>query len=248
MLSPGITHDIDLTVEHVPTTPRQIISSLPATPRRLTDNVFGGTPWDITNPLHELYVLQVDDERIFARWRHEFRITTQSAWRHLSNPAWLRENVLSERTYVLIPELEAIGLCRDIIYICLCISSFRAVLQGSGWSDDIDMIIYFCHNPHTQTVSVRFTAQGTKAKDLQNRAMGFELVTSSAVQTFKFAQWEPWMHGLGTGLYTLLKGSLVIADRFGLQPFTWPSSDDDVERAQLLKSRFGHGAATNSLF
>ena len=245
MLSPGVMHDVDLTVELTPTTPRQSISSSPTTPRQRTYYAFEGSPWDIYDPLHGLHMVQVDDEHFFARWRYSFGM--QSAWRDLSDPAWLR-NVQSERIYGLVPEREAIILCKYVIHVCLCVDSFPTALRGAVPSEDVDLIIYTCHNPHTQTVGVRFIVEGTQAKHLRIRTMGFELVTSGLRQTCKFGQSERWMNKLCFGLYrTLLGRDLVIADESGLQPFTWPSNDDDVQRAQFFTSHFGHGAAANSL-
>lgn len=248
--SPGIMHDVVSTFECTPTTPRQSISSSPITPRQRTDNAFEASPWYITDPLHGLHVVQVDDAHSFARWKYkcdptDSGWTLESVWGPLADKPWLRFS-RSERTYRLVLEREAIMWCRYIVHICLYISP----LAGTGpsrISEDIDLIIYICQNLNTKTVSVRFIAEGTRAPILQHRPMGFDLVMVRGVQTLKFTQWEPWFDSHNKVIRKLLGWRVVIADRHELQPFTWPSNDDDVERAQLFKSRFGHGAATNSL-
>jgi len=245
--SPGIMHDVDLTIEHAPTTPRQIIGSLPTTPRQRVDNVFGVPPWDATNPLHGLHVVQVDGHHFFARWRYKFERTIESAWHELSDPPWLR-NVRSERTYGLVPEREAIVLCRYLMHVYLCVMSSATILRGFSWSENVDLIIYICHNLHTQTVSVRFTAEGTPAKISQNRAMGFELVTSFGEQTCKFAQWESWIYPQDIVLRRLLKWRWVFVDKHELRPFTWPSNDEDVQRVQFFTSQFGHATPAKNSF
>lgn len=133
-------------------------------------------------------------------------------------------------------------MCRYIIYVYLCVESSATTLRGFIWPENIDLIIYIRHDPHTQFVSVRFVAKGTQTKNFQNGAMGFELATGRGVQTCKVAQWEPWRILFDFGFlsfYRLLKWDLVIADESGLQPLTWPSNDDDVQRAQFFKLHFG---------
>jgi len=243
--SPGIMHDVDLTFEHTPTTPRQSINSLPTSHCQSRDEAFEVLRRDIANPLHGLHVVQVDDEHFFARWRYKFFKAMHDAWYELLDPLWLR-NIRSERTYGLVPEREALVLCRYIIHVCLSHKSSVTTLRGVQWLEDIDLIIYIRRDSHSPTVSVRFIAEGIQEEGLQNRAMGFDLVTSGVVRTCKVAQGISWMP-ITINFVGLLGWRVVIADRHGLQPFTWPSNDDDVEREQLFKSRFGHGAATNSL-
>lgn len=40
--------------------------------------------------------------------------------------------------------------------------------------------------------------------------------------------------------------ALVLVEEHELIPFTWPSDDEDVERAQFFTSHFGHGGDSNS--
>lgn len=102
MLSPGVMHDVRLTVGYTPTTPRQSINSLPTPPRQRGYDAFVASPWDPTNALRGLQVVQVDDEHFFARWRYkegltEFDTNMESAWHKVLDPPWLR-GVRSERT------------------------------------------------------------------------------------------------------------------------------------------------------
>ena len=231
--SPGIMHDVDLTVQNTPTTPRQSMSSSFTTPRQHTYAAFEEPPLDTTNPLHGLHVVQVDNEHFFARWRYKSDMTMES-WHDLLDTPWLR-NVRSERTYGLVPERETIILCRYIVFRCLCATALR----GFSSSEDIDLVIYICHNPHTQAVSVRCVAEGTQAKELQHRPMGFDLVTGPEVQTCTFDRLEPWMNKRYFGVFhRLLEWDLIIVDESGLQPFTWPSNDEDVQRAQFFTHHF----------
>jgi len=227
--SPGIMHDVDLTIEYTPTTPRQSINSPPTTPRQRTYDAFEVPPWDITNPLHGLHVVQVDDEHFFARWRYTLIMTMELPW------FW---NIRSESTDGLVPERETIILCRYIVFEFLCAMALRIFIS----SEDIDLIIYIYHDPRTKTVSVRFTTEGMEIYHLQHRPMGFELVKGRGVQMCKFAHWEPWMIGFHEFSPKLLGWDLVIADRSGLQRFTWPTNDGDVQRARFFTSHFGHGA------
>ena len=247
MLSPGVMHDVDSTFEHTPTTPRQIISSSPTTPRQRTDNAFEVVPWDTTNPLHGLHVVQVDDEHFFAQWRYksdppEFGWIKERVRHPLEDMPWL-QNVRSERTDLLEPQREAVLFCRYFVHVWLYVN-LPTALRGSIPSEDIDLTIYICHNTHTQTVSVRFMVECTqvRVKNLQNRAMGFELVTSGPFRTCKVAQWEPWrdlFNYMFLRVYGLLEWYSDLADESRLQPFIWPSDDDDVQRAQFFKLYFG---------
>ena len=217
ILSPHIMHDADLTVTYTPTS------------------------------IDGLRMVQVDDEHIFTLLRcdfglyphsiHDFRNYMKSTRRHHAN---IESFQVLDSVIPFVHMYAAIVLCRHITHENLGISS-RAVNVPYKRSKPIDLIIYTCYDPHTKTAGVSFVAQDGRTQTLLQRPMGFELVTGNGVQTCKVAQEESWMHRI-IKIDGLLGWRVVIADRHELQPFTWPSNDDDVERAQFFKSHFGHGA------
>jgi len=240
-------HDVDMTVEHTPTTPRQSISSSPTTPRQHMNNAFEVPRSISANTPPGLHVVRVDHEHLFARWgykleHHDFGTRKASDWRQFMGTQWLRD-LRPELTFALVSERAAITVCRYIIqaYICVNAPDSPAMTLRDDWSLEIDLIIYIYHNPQTKTVCVRFMAEGTQRQDLEDRVMGFELDTGRRVQTIRFSPLESW---IDTGNYftELLEWHWLFIKWSELQPFTWPSNDEDVQRVQSLKSRLGHGA------
>ena len=243
MLSPGVMPEVDLTIDYTSVIPRQSISNSPSATRQQMGNASELPRSVSTNPLPGLHVFQVDDEHFFARWK--YHSSHKEEWSYPIANEWLH-GVLSKLTYGRVAYYEAIFLCKQVIHLYYDTSLTESNVLHNR-QEDIDLIIYICQNFDTKTVSTRFIAEGTPVTNLQHRPMGFDLVRAHGVRSCEFTQWENWMSGLHHGLHRLLGFHLVIAE-FGLHPFTWPSNDDDAERAQFFKSRFGHDAATNRLF
>jgi len=231
-LSPGNVEDIVVLVDRSPSTPRQNIES-PFTTRRPST----------TNRLTGLKLAKINEGHSYARRRFDMN------WDLLSF------SDTPKHPFGLSRESDMVDAGKRIAQVLLSGDPRVKHLPDNGTPGYIDLSFYMQSDPpqlfplpHVpEAISARlFIALDTVSMPSLSWVIGLDMVYWPTSRQCKVAWIDSFVRPARLEVGIMLPCDVIIVADYELLLCTWPSNDDDVERAQFFTSHFGHGAYANS--